>query len=94
MEYQISKLELTNILAIATQIGFQRGLESVGEAPRFVSQNKAYNRFLKSRVQTWVRNGWIKPTTNGNGKTSTVFYEYARLMELDASDKIVIHKTK
>ena len=93
MSYQVSKIELENLIAAATLIGFQRGLESIGKRPRLVSQNKAYQQFLKARVQTWVKDGRIIPTTNGNGKTSTVYYDYGKLLELDTSDKIIIHKS-
>jgi hypothetical protein len=43
-------------------------------------------------VQNWVGDGLIVPRPNGNGRTSTVYYDYARLLELDASDRIVIRK--
>ena len=92
MDYIVQKRELQNLIASAVQIGFQRGLESAGKKPRFISQNKAYQQFLKSRVQTWVKDGRILPTTNGNGKTSTVYYEYTKLLEIDTSDQIIIHK--
>ena len=92
MDFIISNIELEKIIAKSTEIGFQRGLETVGAAPRFVSQNYAYKRFLKARVKNWVENNLIKPAPNGNGKTSTVYYEYAKLLELEASNTIIIRK--
>ena len=93
MLYQITKRELEKLLAVATQVGFQRALETVGKKPRVISQNKAHIQFCKSRVQTWIKDGRIIPTTNGNGRTSTIFLDYAKLLELDASEKIIIHKS-
>jgi hypothetical protein len=92
MELYISSGEITRLLSGAVEIGVRKGLEAAGELPRLISQNKAYKRFHESRVRNWVNDGLIVPKPNGNGKTSTVYYEYARLMELDASDRIVIRK--
>jgi hypothetical protein len=90
---RISKRELENLLATATAIGVRRGLEYAGEMPRLISLNRAYKQFCKARVQTWIKDGRIKTTTNGNGKTSTVYLDYAKLLELDASDVVIIHKS-
>ncbi|MDR0573031.1 MAG: hypothetical protein LBG96_03195 [Tannerella sp.] len=92
MDYQIAPEELEKILTIAVRIGAQKGLEEIGERPKYVSQNKAYKKFTKARVRNWVEDGRIKPVKNGNGKTSTVQYNFTRLMELDASDTIIIRK--
>jgi hypothetical protein len=92
MDFVISKKETLKLLSEAFQIGFQKGCESDSARPKYLSQNKAYQKFKKSRVQNWVKDGLIAGKPNGNGKTSTVYYEYAKLMELDMSDKIVIRK--
>jgi hypothetical protein len=92
MDFVISKIETIKILSEAFQIGFRKGLETTGNTPKYISQNKAYKMFQKSRVQNWVNDGLITGKPNGNGKTSTVFYEVSKLMELDMSDKIRIRK--
>jgi hypothetical protein len=92
MELYMSKREMTDLLAEAVRIGVEKGLENTGEAPKYVSQSRAYKLFCRSRVNNWVSDGLIVPKPNGNGKTSTVFYEYARLLELDASDRIIVRK--
>jgi hypothetical protein len=92
MDLIISQKETIKLLSEAFKIGFQKASELTATSPKYISQNKAYARFTKSRVQNWIKDGLISGKPNGNGKTSTVFYEYAKLMELDASDKIVIRK--
>jgi hypothetical protein len=84
--------EISTLLSKAVEIGVEKGLEAAGSSPRFISQNKAHKLFHKSRVYNWVNDGLIVGKPNGNGRTSTVYYEYARLLELEASDKIVIRK--
>ena len=92
MDYRITDRELEKLLAAAVRIGTQKGLEELGERPKYVSQSKAYNRFTRARVRNWVADGRIRPVKNGNGKTSTVQYSLSRLMELDASGETVIRK--
>jgi hypothetical protein len=88
----MTKDEICALLAKAVEIGVKKGLETSGASPKYVSQNKAYKLFCRSRVCNWVNDGLIAGKPNGNGKTSTVYYEYARLLVLDASDRIVIRK--
>ena len=92
MDLIISQSELIKLIAGSTEIGFQRGLETAGTAPKFISQNAAYTRFQKARVRTWVENELIHPKHNGNGRNSTIYYEYARLLELEMSDNIIVRK--
>ena len=92
MDFIISRNETIKLLSEAFQIGFQKGCESDSPSPKYISQHKAHKKFTKSRVQNWVNDGLIAGKPNGNGKTSTVHYEYAKLMELDMSEKIVIRK--
>jgi hypothetical protein len=92
MEVYMSRGEVAELLAEAVRIGVEKALEAAGVSPRYISQNKAYKRFHRSRVLNWVNDGLIAGKPNGNGKTSTVFYDYAKLLELDASDRIVIRK--
>ncbi|MDR2816067.1 MAG: hypothetical protein LBB62_05125 [Proteiniphilum sp.] len=92
LEYYLTEKDMSGLLERAVEIGVGKGLEYAGTVSRYISQNEAYRRFRKSRVRNWVKDGMIKGKPNGNGKTSTVYYEFARLLELDASDKIVIRK--
>jgi hypothetical protein len=92
MLYQISDKEIQELIAIGTQIGIQRGLEFIGEKPRVISQNRAYRQFTQGRLKNWIKEGRISAMPNGNGKTSTKYYDYATLLALDQSDKIIIHK--
>jgi len=91
-ELNISRIEMIHLLSEAVQIGYQKAMESSGKNPKYISQNIAHKMFMKSRVNNWVNDGLISGKPNGNGKTSTVFYEYSKLMELDASERIVIRK--
>lgn len=93
MLYQISRKEVEELIASGIAIGVQRALESVCERPRYISQNKAYKRFRKARVQQWVERGLVKPMPNGKGKTSTVNYELAQLLEAEACETIIIYKS-
>jgi hypothetical protein len=92
MDYVITPREMEKLLAAGFLAGFQKCLEELGQKPRYISQNKAYREFKKIRVQNWVEDGLIKPKPNGGGRTSTIQYEYSRLLELDTSDTIVIRK--
>jgi len=91
-ELRISRKEMIELLSESFKVGFQKAAENSVKRTKYISQNKAYHDFKKSRVQNWVRDGLIAGKPNGNGKTSTVYFEYSKLMELDASDKIVIRK--
>jgi hypothetical protein len=92
LELYMTRDEISALLSRAVEIGVERGLENAAAAPKLISQNKAYKIFKKSRVRNWVNDGLIAGKPNGNGRTSTVYFEYAKLMELDASDRIVIRK--
>ncbi|MCL2652085.1 MAG: hypothetical protein FWD60_13820 [Candidatus Azobacteroides sp.] len=91
-ELIISRIEMIRLLSEAVLIGMQKEKESSGKKPKYVSQNTANKMFMRSRVKNWVNDGLISGKPNGNGKTSTVYFEYSKLMELDASDRIVIRK--
>lgn len=92
MELYISKNEAQELISRAVQIGFERGLETAGVKSKYISQNKAYKMFKESRVRNWINDDLLKRKPNGNGRNSTVYYEYAKLLELDASEKIKIRK--
>ncbi len=91
--FQIRKVDLEFILQRANEMGRADMLFQSGNAPSVISQSRAYRQFVKSRVQNWVRDGRISPISNGNGKTSTVFYKLDELLKLDASDKVIIRKS-
>ena len=94
MDYIITPNETEKLLSRAFAIGFQRGLETAGAAPQYVSQNAAFKRYGKGRVLGWVESGQLIRKPSGGGKTSTVFYEAARLQQLDAANCIVIRKAR
>ena len=91
-EINVSRLDMIHLLSEAVQIGYMKASEDLGKRPKYISQNKAYNLFRKSRVENWVNEGLITGQSNGNGKTSTVYYDVSKLKILDTSDKIVIKK--
>lgn len=92
MDLYISKNDARELISKAVQIGFERGLETAGVKSKYISQNRAYKMFRETRVKNWVNDGLIAGKPNGNGKTSTVYYEYAKLLELDTSDIVKIRK--
>jgi hypothetical protein len=91
-ELRISQLEVEKLLSKSFRIGYQEAMAEAGERPKYISQNRAYRTYGKSRVQNWVAAGLLAVKPNGNGKTSTKQYEQTRLMTLDASNAIVIRK--
>jgi len=91
-ELRISQIEMVKLLSESVQIGYQKAMEISGKAPKYISQHKAYQMFNSGRVKGWVSAGLIVAKPNGNGKKSTINYEYAKLMELDASNRIIIRK--
>jgi hypothetical protein len=92
MEIYMSKHDVITILSEGVQMGFKLALETLGESPKNITQNKAHKIFGRSRVENWVKDGLIAGKPNGNGRNSTIFYEYAKLMQLDASERIKIRK--
>ncbi len=92
MDYIIATDEVEKILSRAFEIGFQRGIEATDGRLRLISQRKAYAAFGTSRVIGWVEAGKLKRKPGGNGKNSTVYYEVAELMKLEAANTIVIRK--
>ena len=92
ISYYISKAEVKAIISEAYTEGFRKGLEYVGEQPKYISERKAFKLYQPSRVRNWVKDGLITSKPNGNGQNSTKYYEVSRLNELDASDKIRIRK--
>jgi len=93
MDYLLTPHEAEKLLSRAFQVGFQRGLETSGKASKYMSQNKAWKMYGRGRVQGWVEAGLLQRKPAGNGKTSTVHYETAKLMELDTANVIVIRKS-
>ena len=94
MDYVISDNDVGKMLASAFQVGFQRAMETVGEKPMHISQNKAWKIYGRGRVEGWVEAGLIKAKPAGGGKTSTIRYEVAELMRLDSKNAIVIRKAR
>jgi hypothetical protein len=92
LQYYMTPEEAEKLLSRSVEIGFQRGLETAGVKSKYITQNKAYALFRRSRVEHWVQDGLIRPKYSGNGKTSTIWYEYAQLLKLDVSTAIVIRK--
>jgi hypothetical protein len=91
LDFYCTKGEIIDLLAKVSEVWYNKGKIDAG-APKYISQNKAYRHFEKSRVKAWVSDGLISGKPNGNGKTSTIHYDYARLLELDASEEIKIRK--
>ena len=92
--YYATETEMEKLISAGVEIGIQKALEAVGEKPKHISQNKAWKVYGKCRVQGWVAAGLIEKKPGGGGRTSTILYETARLMELDARNAIVIRKNK
>jgi len=92
MDFVISNIMLEKLIAQGVEIGFQKGLESIGGMEKYWSQNKAYNRFGRNNIINWVRDGRYKPMVGGNGRNSTKLYDYSKLLELEAANTIVIRK--
>ena len=92
MEYYCTKKELRALLGAASKIGYIKGLTEAAVLPKYVSKKQAYTVFTSERVRQWVRDLLITPKPLGNGKTSKILYEYARLVELDAIEEIKIRK--
>ena len=95
MEYLLSKTEIDQLLANEREITIVKTLALLGIKTDRVSQNKA-EKIVGGRVKlaNAVKEGRIKAISNGNGKTSTVLYDYARLIEIRNSEKIIIHKSQ
>ena len=74
------------MIVTAFQVGFQRAMDTVGEKLMHISQNKAWKIYGRKRVEGWIADGLIPQKQEGKGKTSTIRYEVARLMELDSSN--------
>jgi hypothetical protein len=91
-EYYCTRKEMYDLLSAASKIGYIKGLTDVMKIPKYISQNKANTLFKKSRVKNWVNDGLITPKYGENGKTSTIFFDYAELQALDMSDAIKIRK--
>jgi hypothetical protein len=91
-DFFCTKKEMLHLLSEVRKLGYLDGLQDAGKAPKSISRNNANRLFSKSRVQNWINDGLITGKPLGNGKTSTVYYDYARLMELDASEVIKIRK--
>ena len=92
--YYATENEIEKLISAGVRLGIQKALEAMGEKPKHISQSKAWKTYGKGRVQGWVAGGLLKRKPGGGGKTSTVLYEVARLMELDARNAIVIRKNK
>jgi hypothetical protein len=90
----IPRRDIVALLSEAVQIGFRKGLEANADAPAYISQNKAYIRYGRVRVQNWVKDGSVRPRYNGRGRNSTINYKVTDLMTLDAAERISIYKTQ
>jgi hypothetical protein len=92
LEYYCTKREIEDLLSCASKIGYIKGLGDVGKISKYISRNRAYKVFTKARIRRWVNEGLLLPKYSGNGKTSTIYYEYLKIVELDMSDEIKIRK--
>jgi len=92
-DLRISGSEVIKLTSAAFEMGLYRGLRMAALKDKYISCNKAYKIFTRSRVEKWIENGLIKEKPNGNGKTSKKLLESEKLMELDLSERIVIYKS-
>jgi hypothetical protein len=96
MEFKLSMPpeELGKLISKAVEIGIQKGQEMTADRSKYMSQNKAFRLYGKGRVRKWVDAGLIAPRTGGNGRNSTIYYETATLMIIDASNRISVQKSE
>jgi len=98
--FQISKQELLKIIGVGRETAVIETLTSLGMLPSKVSKNKA-EKILgsKTALKKFIENGDIKPytpirkvKTKGEKSTSTVLFDYARLIELKNLERIIVYK--
>lgn len=93
MDYQISKIEIDRLFSTVQEATVIRTLSALDVIPDRVSQNKAAKIVGgKAKLANFIKEGRIKPYSKGNGKTGTVLFDYAKLIELKNSSEIIIHK--
>ena len=93
-ELILSPQSVAQILLLGMNAGRQFMHEQMGKDSKYISQNKACKIYGKGRVQGWVEAGLLKRIHSGGGEGSTILYERAALMALDASNKIVFRKRR
>jgi hypothetical protein len=94
LEYYSTRKEIEELLSCASKIGYIKGLGDAGKISKYISRNRAYKVFTPARIRRWVNEGLLLPKYSGKGKTSTIYYEYLKILELDMSDEIKIRKTR
>jgi hypothetical protein len=77
------------MLSEACRLGYERGMVDAGLHDGYISANRARKRFGAQMVRRWVREGLLVGHKNG-GNTSTVNYSVQRLLELEASERLIV----
>jgi len=93
MDVVLSIEAIQSLISNAVQIGFQKAMETASVLPKDTSRNKAWKRYGRMRIDRWEAAGLLHGRKLGDGKTSTIYYNTARLMELDAADIMVVGKS-
>ena len=94
-QIQFSYEDTLELISEGVRMGYQKCELDRAEKPKYISQNKAYKKFERTRVEDWVERGLINyKTKSERGDTTAKWYEYARLEELDIANQITIYKAQ
>lgn len=79
---------IEEILTDVAQMGAANVLRELGLSSGEISQRKASEVYGRYFIEEAVRNGKLKPSRRGNGKTGTIYYRVADILAVSASAKI------
>ena len=71
--------QLGKLLNEAAEIGAESALSVLGEKPKHITQNQAYQKYKRGRVERWVKWGWVKPMPVGEGDKPMLHYSVVEL---------------
>lgn len=74
----------TELISGAYKAGYKKCLEDTGLLPKYFSQNQAYKKYKRRRLERWVKLKLITPIYDNNKKNGIIYYERERLELLDS----------
>lgn len=90
----MNELLSSQIISEAYSAGYKKCLEDRGILPKFLTQNQAYKKYKRRRVELWVRLKLITPQPDSKNPKGIILYNRERLELLDNINSIELHYGK
>jgi len=89
MTITLELYELKNLIMEMSELGVLNYTKTIEPKSDLISQQQAFERFGRRKVQRWIDNSLINHVRNGSEKNSKKNYSYTELIAVAKSEKLI-----